>query len=125
METGKKRKYLEKKGNIWSGEFRLEPRTSKALKRHGFDGGKKDKSLLGRVSAPRLGGLDISEILLRKLLRLDDLVTSTGKLFVTGIYRHFMGRTERRRLSLFKKSFLLSPVGCSSKCKVHFCDPLT
>ena len=94
-------------------------------KYHGFDGGKKDKNLPGRVSAPRLGGLDIFEILLRKLLRLDDLVTPTGKHFVSGIYRHFMGRTERRRLSLFKKSFLLSPVGCSSKCKVHFCDPPT
>ena len=66
METGKKRKYFEKKGNIWSGELRLESRTSKALKRHGFDGGKKDKSLPGRGSAPRLGGLDISEILLKK-----------------------------------------------------------
>ena len=30
-------------------------------KYHGFDGGKKDKSLPGRGSAPRLGGLDISE----------------------------------------------------------------
>lgn len=79
METGKKRKYLDKKGNIWSGESRLEPRTSKALKRHGFDGGKKDKSLPGRVAAPRLGGLDISEILLRKLFWLDALVTLTGK----------------------------------------------
>ena len=45
-------------------------------KYHGFDGGKKYKSLPGRVSAPRLGGLDICEILLRKLLRLEDLVTS-------------------------------------------------
>ena len=79
METGEKRKYLEKKGNIWSGELRLEPRTSKALKRHGFDGGKKDKSLPGRVSSPRLGGLDICEILLRKLFWLDALVTLTGK----------------------------------------------
>ena len=79
METGKKRKYLEKKENIWSGELRLEPRTSKALKRHGFDGGKKDKSLPGGVSSPRLGGLDICEILLRKLFRLDALVTLTGK----------------------------------------------
>ena len=79
METGKKRKYLEKKENIWSGELRLEPRTSKALKRHGFDGGKKDKSLPGRVSALRLGGLDICEILLRKLFRLDALVTPIGK----------------------------------------------
>ena len=79
METGKKRKYLEEKGNIWSGELRLEPRTSKALKRHGFDGGKKDKSLPGRVSSPRLGGLDICEILLRKLFWLDALVTLTGK----------------------------------------------
>ena len=79
METGKKRKYLEKKENIWSGELRLEPRTSKALKRHGFDGGKKDKSLPGRVSSPRLGGLDISEILVRKLFWLDALVTLTGK----------------------------------------------
>ena len=79
METGKKRKYLEKKGYIWSGELRLEPRTSKALKRHGFDGGKKDKSLPGRVSSPRLGGLDICEILLRKLFWLDALVTLTGK----------------------------------------------
>ena len=66
METGKKRKYLEKKENIWSGELRLEPRTSKALKRHGFDGGKKDKSLPGRVSSPRLGGLDICENLFKK-----------------------------------------------------------
>ena len=79
METGKKRKYFEKKGNIWSGELRLESRTSKALKRHGFDGGKKDKSLPGRVPAPRFGGLDIGEILLRKLFRLDALVTLTGK----------------------------------------------
>ena len=79
METGEKRKYLEKKGNIWSGELRLEPRTSKALKRHGFDGGKKDKSLPGRVSSVRLGGLDISEIFFRKLFWLDALVTLTGK----------------------------------------------
>ena len=79
METGKKRKYFEKKGNIWSGELRLESRTSKALKRHGFDGGKKDESLPGRVSAPSLGGLDICEILLRKLFWLDALVTLTGK----------------------------------------------
>ena len=48
-------------------------------KYHGFDGGKKDKSLPGRVSAPRFGGLDIGEILLRKLFRLDALVTLTGK----------------------------------------------
>ena len=48
-------------------------------KYHGFDGGKKDKSLPGRVSSPRLGGLDICEILLRKLFWLDALVTLTGK----------------------------------------------
>ena len=53
----------------------------KGGKFHGFDGGKKDKSLPGRVSSPRLGGLVICEILLRKLLLLDDLATSTGKKF--------------------------------------------
>ena len=37
-------------------------------KYHGFDGGKKDKSLPGRISAP-LGWVDICEILLRELLR--------------------------------------------------------
>ena len=70
-------------------------------KYHGFDGGKKDKSLPGRVSAPRLGGLDISEILLRKLFQFDAWVTSTGKHVVPRIHRHFMGRIERHRLSLF------------------------
>ena len=73
---------------------------------HGFDGGKKDKSLPGRVSAP---GLNICEILLSKLLRLDALATSTGKHFVPRIYRHFMGKTERHRLSLFKKKFSSVP----------------
>ena len=55
-------------------------------KYHGFDGGKKDKSLPGRVSAHRLGGLDNSELYLRKLFRLDALVTSTGKHVVPGLY---------------------------------------
>ena len=42
--------------------------------------------LVGYLPAPRLGGLDNSEILLRKLFRLDALVTSTGKHVVPGLY---------------------------------------
>ena len=39
------------------------------------NGGEKDNSLPGRVSAHGLGGLDNSELYLRKLFRLDALVT--------------------------------------------------
>ena len=57
------------------------------------------------VSAHRVGGLDNSELYLRKLFRRYALVTSTGKHVVTRIYRHSLGRIEQHRLLLFKKVF--------------------
>ena len=54
-----------------------------------YKGGEKDNSLPGRVSAHRLGGLDNSELYLRKLFRLDALVTPTGKHIAPRIYGHF------------------------------------
>ena len=45
-----------------------------------------------------MGGLEKIELYLRKLFRLNALVTSTGKHVVPRIYRHSMGRIERHRL---------------------------